>query len=208
MFIHLWQRTGKCEYFSFLISYRLRMKPTTRLQISLRCFLLRLKKESFSMQKQGNSRQTGSIRESTESFRPSSSRGRNDVRCDGHIENYVNHFMNSVRRTAGTFSCAIDCFLELWHHVSDENFCEMSNNQLIFLGNQVSQYYIHILHFLGPRSENDFHSIQEPVWDYLRDKCPSLAPMDCNAQFSEIFSANVFCNILDFESSKLISVYS
>ena len=37
-----------------------------------------------------------------------------------------------------------------------------------------------------------FHIAREDVWAQLRIKCPSLVPMDCSAQFSEIFQLSVF----------------
>lgn len=35
------------------------------------------------------------------------------------------HFLNSCRATAGTYSCAIDCFLELQLHASEDLFLQM-----------------------------------------------------------------------------------
>ena len=33
-----------------------------------------------------------------------------------------------------------------------------------------------------------FHSLRERVWTIVRQDCPSFRPMDCNAQFSELFN--------------------
>ena len=57
-------------------------------------------------------------------------------------------------------------------------------------------------------TESKLDAAREPAWDYLRETCPSLTPMDCNAQFSEIFTTNVFCDLNALEKSKVISVFS
>ena len=48
------------------------------------------------------------------------------------------------------------------------------------------------------------HTIREPVWSHFRNCCHSLAPMNCNAQFSEIFQFKNFMNI-NFHEQKLFS---
>ena len=53
----------------------------------------------------------------------------------------VNRFVNRVRKQSGQLSCAIDCFLELWHNTSRHVFTEISDNELFFLANQMSAYY-------------------------------------------------------------------
>lgn len=170
------------------------------------------------MEKLANSHQTGSIWESQEILqnepRPNKQLG-SFQGVDGCFSTSpeerrgvatVNHFMNRVRTQAGQFSCAIDCFLELWHHSFRHVFTEISDNELFFLANQMSAYYEYVL--AHNPSESDLQNTREPVWDYLRQKCPSFTAMDCNAQFSEIFTSNVFSNLTSSEKSKVISTYS
>ena len=48
------------------------------------------------------------------------------------------------------------------------------------------------------------HTVREPVWSHFRNCCRSLAPMNCNPQFSEIFKSKNFMNI-NFHEQKLFS---
>ena len=116
------------------------------------------------------------------------------------------HFVNAVRLRPGKFSCAINCFLEIWNKIFRYIFTETSDCQLFILSNHMSAYY----EYLTARicSENDLNAIREPVWDYVCQICPSFALKDCNAQFSEIFSTNAFKNLTETEKSKIVSVYS
>ena len=126
------------------------------------------------MEKLANSHQTGSIWESKEtlpsgpmpteqscSFRRVDSRFSAatafatrtgpDGRCGLAT---VNHFMNRVRTQPGRFSCAINCFLELWHYIVRHVFTEISGNELFFLANQMSAYYnfflkLHVIQYIA-----------------------------------------------------------
>ena len=176
------------------------------------------------MEKLANSHQTGSIRESKEPLQ--SGPRPNEQSCafqevDNRFSAFatrlgsdgrrgiatVNHFMNRVRTQSGQLSCAIDCFLDLWHHhIFRHVFIEISYNELFFLANRMNAYYEFVLK--RNLSESDIQNVREPVWDYLRQKCSSFMAMDCNAQFSEIFTLNVFSNLTSSEKSKIISTYS
>ena len=172
------------------------------------------------MEKLANSHQTGSMWESTKLLQ--SGPRPNEQSCsfqevDSRFSAFstrlgsdgsrsiatVNHFMNRVSTQSGQLSCPIDCFLELWHHIFRHVFTEISYNQVFFLANQMSAYYEFVLK-CNP-SESDLQNVREPVWDYLRQKYPSFMAMDCNAQFSDMFTLNVFSNLTSSEKSKIIS---
>ena len=51
------------------------------------------------------------------------------------------------------------------------------------------------------------HLFRERVWSFVREKCHSFESMDANAQFSEMFSTNVFGLLSDQQASALISVH-
>ena len=86
-----------------------------------------------------------------------------------------------------------------------------SNNELMNLLSQMSSSYDTFLQDTSTLNhltdEIELHSIREPVWNHLRHICSSLTPMNCTAQFSEIFTQNVFYNLNEAEKSKLISDY-
>ena len=51
------------------------------------------------------------------------------------------------------------------------------------------------------------HIVRERVWSFVRGKCHSFESMDANAQFSEMFSTNVFGQLSYQQASALISVH-
>ena len=118
----------------------------------------------------------------------------------------VNHFLNAVRLQPGKFSCAIDCFLELWHSILRHHFSEPSESRLIMLAQNMSAYCSYLSAHLC--TERNLDAARAHVWDYLRETCPPPTPMDCNAQFSEIFTTNVFCDLNALEKSKVTSIFS
>lgn len=116
------------------------------------------------------------------------------------------HFLNSCHHTAGKFSCAVDCFLETWIHC-------VSN---LFVGNNFTSYCIGSLQYVTRQFEDHQNknseasvlcSLREVFWQYLRLKCPSFVPMNCNAQFSENFQSTVFCDMSVSERNKIFSNY-
>ena len=116
------------------------------------------------------------------------------------------HFMNNCIVVPGNFSCAIDCFLEIWLRTIDNAFPDSSQYS--------RSYIIRILRsitgqFRTVRSSIELPYLRSDVWDYVKINCPSFLPMDCNAQFSEIFCKNVFTQLMSQqEQSKIISTYS
>ena len=59
-------------------------------------------------------------------------------------------------------------------------------------------------------SQDDFytlHVLRSDVWSYIREKYPSFVRMDCNAQFSETFRTNIFCNLTDIQKRNSSSTY-
>ena len=128
-------------------------------------------------------------------------------------------FLNSSRFEAGQFSCAIDCFLELWlRKVS------------YFLGDCRESYFVRLLRALSGQcsflrrdyklwQDNDsdmsaslvyfytLHILRSNVFSYIRGKCPSFARMGWNAQFSEIFRTNVFCHVTKIQKRNILLTY-
>ena len=51
------------------------------------------------------------------------------------------------------------------------------------------------------------HVLKSDVCSYIREKCSSFVRMDCNAQFSEIFRTNVFCNLSNIHKRNTLSTY-
>jgi len=48
-------------------------------------------------------------------------------------------------------------------------------------------------------------NVRECAWEYLRHRCPSLKAIDCEAQFSEIFTRQVFGYLSALQKAALIS---
>lgn len=117
------------------------------------------------------------------------------------------HFMNAARNVPGTFSCAVDCLLEIWHTVFKEHFAENSQSEVLNILRQVCDLYDQILN-QADGSEQDLCHVREIVWTFLRQHCNSFTAMDCSAQFSEIFTQRIFSNLSIFEKNQLISNFA
>ena len=105
-----------------------------------------------------------------------------------HLRENLPHFLNSCRFLPGTFSCAIDCFLEIWFHCVSRVMPGGTPSHILRMLNAVNLF----VNSLPTWDPHKFHIAREDVWAQLRIKCPSLVPMDCSAQFSEIFQLSVF----------------
>ena len=113
------------------------------------------------------------------------------------------HFINVCRIQSGYFSCAIDCFLEIWVRILSMHFIGFSRSYIIRLLGSVSRQIKSCV-----CNEEQLSYLRSDIWDYMKIRCPSFTPMDCNAQFSEIFQKNVFADLNSIEQSEIISTYS
>ena len=107
------------------------------------------------------------------------------------------HFINACRYIPGEFSCALDCFLEIWLRILSPLIPDTDTSELIYLLKQTERAYnaIWYLYMNLPMSVNtgyQLHLVRERVWSFVREKCHSFESMDANAQFSEMFGTNVF----------------
>ena len=110
------------------------------------------------------------------------------------------HFMNSVRDFSNTYSCAIDCFLEIWIACISNLQLVHNNNFNIFFERMswVVNHYSAVKNDFVTGNKSFYEStrqlvrIREHIWGYIRGKCPSHVLMNCDAQFSEIFRLPVF----------------
>ena len=119
------------------------------------------------------------------------------------------HFLNFSRIVPGYFSCAFDCFLEIWLRKIYTSFDSDINSVVIALLNQAERSYREIRVLQGASSSMlTLHALRSNIWDYVKTKCPSFVSMDCNAQFSELFRKELFADISNSEKNKIISVYS
>ena len=119
------------------------------------------------------------------------------------------HFINACRYILGEFSCALDCFLEIWLRILSPLTPDTGTSELIYLLKQTERTYnaIWYMYMNLPMSVNTgWHLVCERVWSFVRKKCHSFESMDANAQFSEMFSTNVFGQLSDQQASALISV--
>ena len=117
------------------------------------------------------------------------------------------HFLNACRVYSGRFSCAVDCFLEIWIHTvsgfySDSHFSSYVLGLLQYISSQFRIYESRGADALL------LHKLREGFWEYLRSRCESFAVMNCDAQFSEIFQHNVFSDFSIQEPKVIFSKYS
>ena len=131
------------------------------------------------------------------------------------------HFMNCSRTAPGFFSCAVDCFLEIWLRKISHMFPICSRSYIVGLLKQSEREYFLLKEridnnslFASPHSMTlnmiqELNRIRFDVWEYFKFKCPSFQQMDCNAQFSELLQKSVFCpdDFSDREYKVLFSRY-
>ena len=96
------------------------------------------------------------------------------------------------------YSCAVDCFLELTFRLFINYVQPTSHNQqnLFEIVTRVKPIYdVAILN-------SDFDlliQVREPIWDYIIQNCPSFIPRNSDAEFSQIFSGNIFRSLASEE---------
>ena len=120
------------------------------------------------------------------------------------LRNYEIHCLNTISYLPGTYSCAIDCFMELSHKIFMPFLANTENKSTVFqlIYDASCEYDNVVQNFTDLISL--LHTIREPVWSHFRNCWHSLAPMNCNALFSEIFQFKNFMNI-NFHEQKLFS---
>ena len=124
-----------------------------------------------------------------------------------HMRENFPHFLNSSRFVPGTFSRAIDCFLEVWlRSVSVLIPKGVTHCHILRLLN-VTDSFVSSSTAVSTWDPYRLHLAREDVWSLLRSKCPSLVPMDCTAQFGEVFQISVFDQITLQEKETIISSY-
>ena len=130
------------------------------------------------------------------------------------------HFINFSRTAPGFFSCAIDCFLEIWLGHISRIFTSASRIYILGLLKQAERQYF----LLRERSYNINNSIVNPslsmntvqalnsitfdIWEYFKIHCPSFRRMDCNAQLNELFQKSIFSPIGDLSVKKYKNLFS
>ena len=100
------------------------------------------------------------------------------------------HFMNASRFLPGKFSCAIDCFLEVWIHSLSALFPASSTSLVLGILKYVYTQYMVLK--TNRATAYELHLLRSDIWDLIKHKCPSFESMDINAEFSEIFRRNLF----------------
>ena len=114
--------------------------------------------------------------------------------------------MNSVLSAPGTYSCALDSFLEISSRLFLPYFSTLTvrNEFTELLFNTCARY------IESQGNDTLLREIREPLWVYLQH-CPSFFARDCNACFSQIFEEwtfgdlcseemNIFSSLRIFES--------
>eukprot|EP00111_Clytia_hemisphaerica_P013815 TCONS_00040657-protein len=120
----------------------------------------------------------------------------------------VAHFQNSCRTTRGrTYSCAVDCFLEISYRL----LLPEIKAKLAF--EELSEFF-YLLYISGSMEipiENDItvdvksnafrllDEIREPIWSKIIENCGTYASRNSDAQFTELFSDNLFKTLSEGE---------
>ena len=113
----------------------------------------------------------------------------------------INHFRNSFEQPS-TYSCAIDCFLEISQRVILKYVNNISRSD--FLESMIACYR---------ETDNDNNTsyydvkevlwnIREVTWARVINHCRSFRARDINAEFSEVFSSEIFRTITNDDSAK------
>ena len=118
----------------------------------------------------------------------------------------VAHFRNSSRTTSGrTFSCAVDCFLEICYRlllpeVKDKMLFEESSeffNLLQISGSMEIPFEDH--NNIKSNAFRLLDEIREPLWSRIIENCGTFTKRNSDAEFQEIFGSNIFKNLSERE---------
>ena len=122
------------------------------------------------------------------------------------------HLINTVRHEPGTYSCAIDCFLEITSSIFLPYLKEISRSNVFELLYNSCMHYTSVVVDTNVSDWlviiNLLYDVREPIWSYLREKCRSLSAKNSNAQFSEIFQFCNFGQANEFERQIFLSTTS
>lgn len=126
------------------------------------------------------------------------------------------HLPNSVRSSPGTYSCAIDSFIDLFYHslfgLLDRTY--VNSPLLISLLDVCDKYkQLKTLHKDRIYKESELkdlvsNEVRNPIWSRIIDHCPSFRARDCHAEFSQIFQEPVFDFRNDLERIMFCSTYN
>ena len=97
--------------------------------------------------------------------------------------------MNTVLHCSGIYSCAIDAFLEIWLRVVNPVLDGDLNCEFISILKEAGRGLEEAVALNLP---NKLILARMPVWNYVKDKCSSFRRMNCEAQFSQIFTLSTF----------------
>lgn len=111
----------------------------------------------------------------------------------------IAHFRNACKTTNNrNFSCAVDCFLEMSYRLFlPEIQAKLSCNELSDFFNLLiisgsTEIEPENDNFLRYNAFRLLDEIREPIWSKIIEHCGTFANKDNDAQFSEIFSGNLF----------------
>ena len=108
--------------------------------------------------------------------------------------------MNSVSSTPGTYSCALDSFLEISSHLFLPYLSTLTARneftELLFI---TCKRYIE-----SQGNDRMLREIRKPIWVYLQQQCPSFLARDSIACFSQIFEERTFGDL----SSEEMNIFS
>ena len=124
------------------------------------------------------------------------------------------HLLNSVLKSSGVYSCAIDSFIELVYYIlypKLKELPELTHSIFLRIIFECCNVYENLTRNHNQVSLNfnfDLLQIQvrDPIWDFVIDKCPSFRLRDCNAVFSEIFQEHVF-EFNEIEKAMFLTCY-
>lgn len=109
----------------------------------------------------------------------------------------VSHFMNSAFIKPGTYSCAVDCFLEIFTHLFLP-FLSKLTVRSEFPGLLFSA----LSHYCQCNGNKELLAeIRDPVWLYPIEQCTSFQQRDCNAFFNQLFEKNTLSRLNAIELS-------
>lgn len=117
------------------------------------------------------------------------------------------HFRNSCFREPGTFSCAIDCFLEISYRVILKHLIGIS--QSLFFASMIENGTGIDLERDTQDWEIILSDIKDPVWRTVISFCRTFQARDATAEFSEIFSSQIFNSLTNDEAEifQTIEIY-
>ena len=122
----------------------------------------------------------------------------NEVVFEDHVDFSVSnvsqriHFMNACIDAPSVYSCAADCFLGICFRLFVKDLHDISPDRCC----NIFEAVVGAIDIYGAviisSDTNLLSQLRQPIWDYIVSNCSLFVLKNCDLEFSQIFTGNIF----------------